>query len=193
MASSGYTAITFVANEQPTTAKWNLIGSNDSSFNLGTGFEDGVIVTRHHATNGVPGNALATNALLLGYVDTATTQSGIGASEVDLTGLSITVTVPAGGRSVKISVGTWLSSTVSGDTTRVFVKEGSTYLGFHTLAHPNVFGHNAFWSVLVIAPSAGTHTYKLTAYRQSGSGSIASNAGAISASNTKPFIMAELV
>jgi hypothetical protein len=47
MASSGYTAITFIANEQPTTAKWNLIGSNDSSFNLGTGLEDGVIISRH--------------------------------------------------------------------------------------------------------------------------------------------------
>lgn len=50
MPSSGYAAITFVANEQPTTAKWNLIGSNDSSFNLGTGLEDNVILDRHIAT-----------------------------------------------------------------------------------------------------------------------------------------------
>lgn len=49
MASSGYTAITFVADEQPTTAKWNLIGSNDASFNNGNGFEDGIIVARHYA------------------------------------------------------------------------------------------------------------------------------------------------
>jgi hypothetical protein len=49
MASSGYTAITFIANEQPTTAKWNLIGSNDASFNNGNGFEDGIIVNRHYA------------------------------------------------------------------------------------------------------------------------------------------------
>lgn len=49
MASSGYTAITFVANEQPTTAKWNLIGSNDASFNNGNGFEDGIIINRHMA------------------------------------------------------------------------------------------------------------------------------------------------
>lgn len=51
MASSGYTAITFVANEQPTTAKWNLIGSNDASFNSGNGFEDGIIIARHLAAN----------------------------------------------------------------------------------------------------------------------------------------------
>lgn len=53
MASSGYTAITFVANEQPTTAKWNLIGSNDASFNNGNGFEDGIIVARHMAADSV--------------------------------------------------------------------------------------------------------------------------------------------
>jgi len=59
MASSGYTAITFVANEQPTTAKWNLIGSNDSSFNLGTGLEDAVIINRHLAANAVTGDKIS--------------------------------------------------------------------------------------------------------------------------------------
>lgn len=33
----GYLAQTFVAGEQPTTAKWNIIWSNDASFNDGTG------------------------------------------------------------------------------------------------------------------------------------------------------------
>lgn len=63
MASSGYTAISFVANEQPTTAKWNLIGSNDASFNNGNGFEDGIIVSRHFATKAVPASALPTNSV----------------------------------------------------------------------------------------------------------------------------------
>ncbi len=65
MPSSGYTAITFVANEQPTTAKWNLIGSNDSSFNLGTGLEDSVIIARH----------LAANAVKLAKIDVADVQA----------------------------------------------------------------------------------------------------------------------
>lgn len=59
MASSGYTAITFVANEQPTTAKWNLIGSNDASFNNGNGFEDGILVTRHYADSSITGAKIA--------------------------------------------------------------------------------------------------------------------------------------
>ena len=50
MASSGYQAWSVVAGETPTTTKWNLLGSNDASFNTGLGFNDGVIVTRHLAS-----------------------------------------------------------------------------------------------------------------------------------------------
>lgn len=51
MPSSGYTAITFVAGEQPTTAKWNLIGSNFESFRLGNALEDNAVLARHLAAN----------------------------------------------------------------------------------------------------------------------------------------------
>lgn len=53
MPSSGYATISFTAGEQPTTAKWNLVGSNDASFNNGNGFNDGIIVPRHFAANAV--------------------------------------------------------------------------------------------------------------------------------------------
>lgn len=36
-----YSAQTFVADEQPTTAKWNILWSNDASFNDGSGFATG--------------------------------------------------------------------------------------------------------------------------------------------------------
>lgn len=42
-----YSADTFVADEQPTTAKWNKLWSNDASFNDGTGIADDAIITRH--------------------------------------------------------------------------------------------------------------------------------------------------
>lgn len=42
-----YSADTFVADEQPTTAKWNKLWSNDASFNDGTGIADDVILSRH--------------------------------------------------------------------------------------------------------------------------------------------------
>lgn len=68
MPSSGYTAITFVAGEQPTTAKWNLIGSNDASFNNGNGFEDNIIVTRHIADENVTAQKLLSDAEGHGYI-----------------------------------------------------------------------------------------------------------------------------
>lgn len=42
-----YSADTFTAGEQPTTAKWNKLWSNDASFNDGTGIADDVIKSRH--------------------------------------------------------------------------------------------------------------------------------------------------
>ncbi len=47
-----YSADTFVADEQPTTAKWNKLWSNDASFNDGTGIADNAILNRH-VTEGV--------------------------------------------------------------------------------------------------------------------------------------------
>ena len=92
MASSGYTAITFVANEQPTTAKWNLIGSNDASFNNGNGFEDDIIINRHIADDAVQGENLSLESVeaLLGADFTTSS-----ASFVD-SGLK--VTLPAIGK-----------------------------------------------------------------------------------------------
>lgn len=43
----GYTAQTFVADEQPTTAKWNLLWANDASFNDGTGIANDAILSSH--------------------------------------------------------------------------------------------------------------------------------------------------
>ena len=44
-----YSADTFVADEQPTTAKWNKLWNNDASFNDGTGIGAGVINAAHRS------------------------------------------------------------------------------------------------------------------------------------------------
>jgi hypothetical protein len=49
MPSSGYTANSFTAGQQPTTTIWNELWANDASFNSGAGFNDGIIITRHIA------------------------------------------------------------------------------------------------------------------------------------------------
>lgn len=42
-----YTAWSVVFGEQPTAAKWNILGANDASFHDGTGIDDEAILIRH--------------------------------------------------------------------------------------------------------------------------------------------------
>lgn len=65
MPSSGYTAWSVVADEQPTTAKWNIIGSNMASFNNGNGFEDSIILTRHLNAGAVTDVKMGANSIEL--------------------------------------------------------------------------------------------------------------------------------
>lgn len=51
MPASGYTVITFVADELLTSTKMNQMGANDAAFNNGNGFNDSIIVARHIASN----------------------------------------------------------------------------------------------------------------------------------------------
>ena len=54
-----YSADTFVADEQPTTAKWNKLWTNDASFNNGTGIADNAILTRHITNSNVTSSKLS--------------------------------------------------------------------------------------------------------------------------------------
>lgn len=49
----GYAAWSVVAGEQPTASKWNILGTNDSSFNDGTGLGAGAVGTSAIAANAV--------------------------------------------------------------------------------------------------------------------------------------------
>lgn len=146
------------------------------------------------ATNALQGNQIATTAIFLGFSTTTTSQGSIVSTETDLTTLAVTVTVPAGSRAVKITADVWVSSTISADIARLFIKEGATYLGSNTTSlatTPN--GYNLLKVVYVPAPSAGSHTYKLALQRAAGTGTLTSNAGAESATNTRPFILVEAI
>lgn len=54
-----YQAGSFVADEQPTTAKWNLLWGNDASFNDGTGIGDDTIDSRHYVAGSIDPEHLA--------------------------------------------------------------------------------------------------------------------------------------
>lgn len=111
----------------------------------------------------------------LGYAEVTANQSTITA-EVDLTGLAVTVTVPVG-RRIKITGHVLARSTVANDVFQLSIKEGATLLNAAKDSVPTTddLSIDAF---SIITPSAGTHTYKLTALRSSGSGNLNIAAGA---------------
>jgi hypothetical protein len=124
----------------------------------------------------------------LGYAETTTTQTGI-TTETDLTALSVTVTVPAGGRRIKITgYLANLNTTVGGDQIRLRIKESSTELNYGGVVPGNAFGL-ACTALYVGVPSAGSHTYKLSLQRVNGTGTIATNAGSPGAC----FILVEII
>jgi hypothetical protein len=95
----------------------------------------------------------------LGYEQVIANQTGISA-ETDLTGLSVIVTV-ATGRRIKISSLTWVRQNISAALVTVRIKEGATSLARSqiTLATNDQTPLSPF---IVLSPSAGSHTYKLT-------------------------------
>lgn len=103
----------------------------------------------------------------LGYAQIVADQGGI-TTEVDLTGLSAAVTVGTS-RRIRISFQCLIAHNVASDMSRVSIKEGATLL---TLAQSSLPDTNANFlcGSVVLTPSAGAHTYKLTAKRDSGSG-----------------------
>lgn len=164
MASSGYAAITFVANEQPTTAKWNLIGSNDSSFNLGTGFEDGVIVARHYAANSIGNAAIAAAAIGLGDAVSASGEAGTGVwgAYADVPTVQCSVTTTKANQ--KLLMLCRLNGYSGGVTNYRFVVDGTAAgnpgkINWGTTAATTTESRT-FMDVITIA-TAGAHTIKV--------------------------------
>jgi len=127
-----------------------------------------------------PGGALSS---ALAYVEVAANQTGITTTEVDLTSLSVTVTVP-GGRRLLITGHALFASTAGTPTAAVVrAKEGTTTLNEGGV-NPAVNGSNAHVEAVVL-PSAGTHTYKLAAITDTGTVSL------IASSARPSFILVE--
>jgi len=78
MSSSGYAIWSVVASEMPTTAKWNILGSNDASFNAGLGFNDGILVARHFTSGSILSTVLALSSGFTGGVHSQTNAGSAG-------------------------------------------------------------------------------------------------------------------
>jgi hypothetical protein len=126
-------------------------------------------------------------AAQVGYAAKSSNQAGIGATETDITELTVTITVPAG-RQIKLTAGALLDASVVNDFYAPRIKEGTTVLQV-AVVQITVIGQGLPWQQsVVISPSAGTHTYKVTMQRigGTGTGSFLANP-----SNNPAFLLAE--
>lgn len=137
------------------------INGNIDSNNLASN----AVTTAKITTNAVTADKLATSAITIGYAEITsnftTTTTG---SDVDVTGLSVTVTVPAGGRKVQVTAfcTSLLKSGAAGDALIWKLKESTTQLNESAANIPGSnFGIPGVTCVWESTPGAGSHTYKV--------------------------------
>jgi len=119
----------------------------------------------------------------IGYAEVTATQSGISA-ETDLTGLTVTVTVGTN-RRIRVSANVNLLYTTGGAADTIIflhIKAGASYLNgarWQFKSDTSLNQQDNFTPFAVLTPSAGSHTYKLSAVRNTGTlGTISVNANA---------------
>lgn len=128
---------------------------------------------------GVPAAALATNAITLSSVKSSTSQGSISATPVILTGLTTTVTIPSGGRTVRIEAFLpWILSTTACHAT-IAIYNSATVTGLPTqtsLALIAVAGTKTTAFVFdEYVPAAGSQSYCAAVSVDAGTGSTTLN------------------
>ena len=124
------------------------------------------------------------NRRIIGHRRTIADQGSITA-EVDLTGLSVPVIVPTG-RKIKISAQGNFVDVSADDYVVLRIKESTTILQASSNVSRSSTNQLTDFPTVVITPSAGLHTYKLTA--------LSGSASTLKAASTSPaFILVELI
>lgn len=118
------------------------------------------------ATNAVQANQLATTAISLGYAQIITTFNTASTSATQVTGLTSTVTIPAGGRKVKITVFCpVVTVTASPKQSVISIWDGTvgsgTQLNASTLITSTTSVGSFMICIAVVTPAAGSKTYNV--------------------------------
>jgi len=167
-----YTSWSVTFGEQPSAAKWNILGTNDASFNDGTGIGD----------NAIQAASLDTDAISLGYTartTNITVTSGEGNKDG---GIAVSVTIPAGGRRVEALVYCPSVSNGTANTSNGIKlwdgAIGGTQLQSTDFVQPT--GITTMRQHLIISfvhtPSSGAKTYNLSLNASGGTGTFAAAA-----------------
>jgi hypothetical protein len=146
----------------------------------------------YSTVNSIPGSALGTNATLLAYTQTTANITTASQSVVVAGGLIGTVTIPSGGRSVKITAFTnFLTSTGGTAQVTMSIWQGTVSTGTQLTgvdAFPTAASSGASaTAVAVHTPAAGLGTYTVGLKTSANTGQIS---GAVTTPN---FILVELI
>lgn len=149
-----YASWSVVFGEQPSAAKWNILGTNDASFNDGTGIGNATIGPSKLAT----GAATAT-------VATNQTETNTSYDDMATAGPEVTVTIGANGLALVI-----VYASAQNDTTNASTHMGFAISGASTVAAADAFSlrleaytannaSNVSACFLVTGLTAGSNTF----------------------------------
>jgi len=153
----------------------------------------GTIGSAALATNAVQASQMATNAITLGYAQITSNFTTTSTSSVQITGLTTTVTVPSGGRKIKITgycYGAYNSTTSTNTQFQIWqgtVASGTQLQNATFNSIPSASLTCPFNVVAVVSLSAGSYTFNIGAAVQAGTGTYP-------ATSTSPaFILVEAI
>ncbi|SDP32954.1 hypothetical protein SAMN04487914_10875 [Arthrobacter sp. ok909] len=158
-------------------------GSSNTKGHLVPNQADGTVVTTTD-TNSVSAAMLTTNAITLGYAQiTAADFTTASTSAVQVTGLTAAVTIPAGGRKIKITA--YSGTIYSNASAHVVVTIWDGTVGSGTQLSANDFNNGGTTSITglgacmaVVTPSAGAKTYNVGFHVSAGTGHFVASATA---------------
>ena len=136
--------------------------------------------------SGLPATGLTTSAITLGYAEITSQYSSSAYTGADVTGLTSTVTVPTGGRRIKITVQIPNAYGSGGADLYLHIQEDGSDIGIFT--YGLTAARNTHTLITSKIPSAGSHTYKL---QWTASGAVTYTID--SSATERAFILVELI
>jgi hypothetical protein len=118
-------------------------------------------------SSGAPGSTL-------GYTENKSLTQAV-TTTADLTGLTATVTVPDG-RRLRISAHVYAQQSGGNQRSQLAIQEGGTQLQAGYLNHSEAAINESIEASVIVTPSAGVHTYKLTGNADAGTSTFGGSA-----------------
>jgi len=143
-------------------------------------------------TNAITADKLATSAITLGYAQITSDFTTTSTTAVQVTGLSVTVTIPAGGRRVKITAYTTTVSSNTSAVTIITLWDGAvvsgTQIGQANRNTINTASNNdQLMCMAIVTPAAGSKTYNVGLHTTAGTATLGA------AANGPAFILVEAI